>query len=328
MPAIGNTSTFGMLRAAVRTPAFTSAPSMISAFERPSFSKWPRSALVLASLRSKASITTMPSSFALADSACRSAKVRIFFGRPISWLRGCGPNERPPPRNRWPRIEPWRAPPVPFCRYIFLPVRWTSARPCTACVPARRLANCQMTQRWMMSARGSSPKMASDTVTEPDSLPSREVTFSSISRPLLAFGRRRFRSRSLGELELARLGHAGRQFLLPRAAHGNPAAFDARHRALDQNQAAFDVRLHDLQIERGHPIDTEMAGHFLVLEGLAWILPAAGRTDRAMRDRNTVGGAQTAEIPALHAAGPTLTGRSAGHVDILADEEVIGGDFG
>src|SRR5262249_56622515 len=112
----------------------------------------------------------------------------------------------------------------------------------------------------MMSARGSSPKMASDTVTEPDSLPSREVTFSSISRPLLAFRRRRLfgsgfrsgrrRSRGLGELELARLGRAGRQLLLHRVAHRDPAAFDAPHRALDPNEAALDIGLNDFQTER------------------------------------------------------------------------------
>ena len=38
-------------------------------------------------------------------------------------------------------------------------------------------------------------------------------------------------------------------------------------------------------------------------------------------------GAQTAEIPALHAAGPALAGRGTGHVDILADDEVVGGNL-
>ena len=46
-----------------------------------------------------------------------------------------------------------------------------------------------------------------------------------------------------------------------------------------------------------------------------------------MRDRNTVGGAQTAEIPALHAAGKALTDRGAGDVDELAGHEMIGLDF-
>src|SRR6185437_6273856 len=134
----------------------------------------------------------------------------------------------------------------------------------------------------MMSVRGSSPKMASDTVTEPDSLPSREVTFSSMSSSLLAFSRRRRfgsglrsgrrRSRTLGELELSRLRHAGRQLLLHRVAHRDPAAFDARHRTFDQDEAALDIGLHDFQIERGHPVDAEVTGHLLVLECLAGIL--------------------------------------------------------
>src|SRR5213079_869073 len=61
----------------------------------------------------------------------------------------------------------------------------------------------------------------------------------------------------------------------------------------------------------------------LVLEGLAGILTSAGRTDRTMRHRHTVGGAQTTEIPALHAAGKTLTDRGAGDVDELADHEMV-----
>src|SRR5580693_5077326 len=100
MPATGSTSIFGMLRAAVRTSAATSAPSMRRALERPSLSKCPRSALVLASFTLSVSITRMPPSFALAESACLSASARTFFGRPMAWLRVCGPNERPPPRNR------------------------------------------------------------------------------------------------------------------------------------------------------------------------------------------------------------------------------------
>src|SRR5580704_8824113 len=168
-----------------------------------------------------------------------------------------------------------------------------------------------------MSERGSSPKIASETVTEPDFLPSREVTFSSMSRALLRFGCRRLcrrgrlfldGRRGFGELELAGLWHAVRQLLLHRVAHGDPATLDARHRAFDQDEAALDVGLHDFEIEGGDAVDAEMAGHFLVLEGLAGILAAAGRTDRAVRDRDAVAGAQSAEIPALHAAGPALAG--------------------
>src|SRR6202012_5388787 len=58
------------------------------------------------------------------------------------------------------------------------------------------------------------------------------------------------------------------------------------------------------------------------------VLTTAGRTDRAVRDRHTVSGAQAAEIPALHTAGPALAGRDAGDVDKLADDEMIRRDLG
>src|SRR5579863_2687039 len=280
MPTTGSTSIFGMLRAAVRRLPTGSAPSMINAFDKPSLAKFSRSTLVFASFRSNVSTITIPSSLALAESACLSASARTFFGKPTSWLRGCGPNERPPPRNRLTRAEPCRAEPVPFCRYIFLPVRWISARFLTACVPARRLANCQTTQRWMRSVRGSRPKMPSDTVTEPALLPSSEVTFNSMSRALLGIGGGcvvlyRRRRRIVGELEFPRLRHAVRQLLLDGIAHRDPAAIDAGHRAFDQNKTARHIGLHHFQIKRGHPLDAEMTGHFLALEGLSRILTAA-----------------------------------------------------
>src|SRR5580704_52165 len=176
----------------------------------------------------------------------------------------------------------------------------------------------------MRSVRGSSPKIVSDTVTEPEFLPSSVVTFSSMSRaPCVLTDCDRSRRFIVGELELAGLRHAVRQLFLHRIAHRDPAAFDAGHRALDQDEAARNVGLHDFEVERGHPFDAEMAWHLLVLEGLAGVLAAAGRTDRAVRDRHAVARAQAGEIPALHAAGKALAGRSAGDVDILTDEEMI-----
>ena len=106
MPWTGNTSILGMLRAAWQKFAVTSAPSMISAFTSPSLAKLPCSSLVFPSFTVALSSTMMPPSLALADSTCRNASARTFFGRPISWLRGVGPNERPPPRNRLTRCEP------------------------------------------------------------------------------------------------------------------------------------------------------------------------------------------------------------------------------
>src|SRR5882757_8940815 len=174
----------------------------------------------------------------------------------------------------------------------------------------------------MISLRGSRPKISSDSWTEPASLPSRVVTFSSISRALL-LGRCLSLLGSAHDLELAGLRSFLRQRLLEGITHRDPTALGAGNGALDEDQAALDVGLHDAQIERGDAIDAHVTGHLLVLEGLAGILASAGRTDRTMRNRHTVGGAQTAEIPALHAAGKTLTDRGAGDVDELADHEMV-----
>src|SRR3954447_13816758 len=332
MPWIGSTSMFGMLRAAAAKPLCSSAPSMINALVRPRPEKCPVSVLVLASLIATLSTTIRPPSFAFAESAWRSASARTFFGRSWAWLRTTGPKARPPPRNCGTRAEPWRAPPVPFCLYIFLPVRQASARPCALWVPACRLASCQLTQRWIRSLRGTRPKISSESSTDPASLPSSVVIFNFISRTLLPGFRRIRRSSSLfaiaiGNLELAGLRRILRQRLLHRVANRDPAALGAGYGAFDQNQPALDVGLHHPEIERGDAVDAHVARHLLVLEGLARILASAGRTDRAMRDRDTVGGAQAAEIPALHAAGETLADRGAGDVDELADHEVIRLDF-
>src|SRR5229473_3062249 len=338
MPWTGSTSTSGMLRAARAKLLSTAAPSMISALLSPSLTRFFCSEAVLASFTLAFSSTMMPPSLALADSACLRARARTFLGRSIAWLRGVGPNERPPPRNRLTRAEPWRAEPVPFCRYIFLPVRWISARFLTSWVPRWRLASCQRTQRCRMSGRGSRPKMASGSSTEPAASPSSDMTFSSMSRALLCGRLRAFGGLVVGSLGRARLGGrqpelAGlRRFLRELLLHGiaqrDPAALGAGDRALDQNEAALDVGLHHLEIERGDAIDAHMAGHLLVLEGLARVLPAAGRADRAVRDRHAVRSAQTTEIPALHAAGKAFADRGAGDVDELADDEMVGGDLG
>src|SRR6266702_4622506 len=340
MPCTGSTSILGMLRAARRKPASTSAPSMISALLSPSLANPACSALVLPSFTVALSRTMMPPSLALAESACLSASARTFFGKSIAWLRGVGPNERPPPRKRFTRAEPWRAEPVPFCRYIFLPVRLMSARFLTAWVPRWRLASCQTTQRCRMSARGSSPKIASGSFTDPDSAPSMVVTLSSMSRALpfggLAFvgglgrgsvgcsgGRRGVR-----QTELAGLGHILRQRLFHRVPHRDPAALGTRHRAFDQDEAALDIGLHHLEVERRHPLHAHVARHLLFLEGLARVLAAASRTMRAVRDRHPMRGAQPGEIPPLHRAGKTFADRGAGDVDILPDREMIRSDLG
>src|SRR5665647_2603870 len=240
MPWIGSTSMLGMLRAAWAKFASSSAPSMINALARLSLPNCVASILVLASFSDALSMTMMPPSLAFDDKACLSASARTFFGRSMAWLRTTGPKARPPPRNCGTRAEPWRAPPVPFCAYIFLPVRQISERSLVLCVPRWRLASCQLTQRCRMSLRGSRPKIASDKLTEPASLPSSVVIFMSMLRALLhgggcggcgRLGRLGFGG--LAHAELAGLRRILRQLLLHGVAHGDPAAPGSRHRAFD-----------------------------------------------------------------------------------------------
>src|SRR5580704_17084203 len=114
----------------------------------------------------------------------------------------------------------------------------------------------------MRSVRGSSPKMVSDTVTEPEFLPSSDVTFSSMSRaPRVLANRDRGRRFIVGELELARLRHAVRQLLLHRVAHRDPSAFDTGYGAFDHDEAALDVGLHDFYIVFDDPVASEMTRH-------------------------------------------------------------------
>src|SRR4029077_2086 len=246
-----------------------------------------RSIPVLPSFTVALSSTMMPPSLALADKACLRASARTFLGRSIAWLRGVGPNERPPPRKRLTLAEPCRAEPVPFCRYIFLPVRLISARFLTSWVPRWRLASCQRTQRCRMPARGSRPKMASESSTEPASVPSSDMIFSSMSYALLivprGFRRRRLavpRGRlRIGQAELARLRCVLRQLLLHRVPQRDPTALGTRHRTLDQDEAALDIGLHHLEIRRGDAIAAHRPGLLFFLEVLPGSLPPAGRAD-------------------------------------------------
>src|SRR6266550_6981722 len=102
----------------------------------------------------------------------------------------------------------------------------------------------------MISLRGSRPKISSDSWTEPASLPSRVVTFSSISRALL-LGRCLSLLGSAHNLELAGLRSFLRQRLLHRIAHRDPSALGAGNGSLDGDQAALHVGMHNAQIEAG-----------------------------------------------------------------------------
>src|SRR4051794_1798809 len=147
-----------------------------------------------------------------------------------------------------------------------------------------------------------------------------------------------------GFVDQARLGHVDFFFLerfqnacrvrgcigarqLDGVADGQPAALVTRNRALDEQEPADRIGTDDFQVLLGAIARAHMPGHFLVLEHAARILAVAGRTVRAVRDRNAVGGAETAEAPALHRAGKALALGHAGNVDQLARNEVIGADM-
>src|SRR6185503_20081 len=125
-------------------------------------------------------------------------------------------------------------------------------------------------------------------------------------------------------LERARRGGALRRRLLDGVADLDPATLGARNGAFDHDQAAHDVGLGDAHVLRGDPAVAHVAGHLLALEHLAGVLALAGRAVRAVRHGHAVRGAQAAEVPALHAAGETLTDRGPGDVDELALGEVVG----
>src|SRR6476661_5734667 len=106
-------------------------------------------------------------------------------------------------------------------------------------------------------------------------------------------------------------------------ADGQPGALVAGHRALDEQQAADRVRTDDLEVLLGAIAGAHVARHLLVLKHAARILAVAGRAVRAVRDRDAVGRAETAETPALHGAGKALALGHARHVDELARDEMV-----
>src|SRR4051812_11052933 len=110
----------------------------------------------------------------------------------------------------------------------------------------------------------------------------------------------------LSGTDAGRVRRAVRTGDLHRVLDEQPAALVAGNRALDEDEAALDVGADHFEILLGAVGGAHMAGHLLVLEDAARILTLTGRTERAVRERHAVGGAKTAEAPALHAAGKAL----------------------
>jgi len=111
---------------------------------------------------------------------------------------------------------------------------------------------------------------------------------------------------------------------LNRIAHQHIATLGTRYGALDEQQALFGIHARHFQILGGHALNAHMAGHLLVLEGLARILTVTGRTMRTVADGNPVRGFKPREVPALHRTREALTNRHTGHIHLLPRNEMRG----
>src|SRR5205814_7051363 len=109
-----------------------------SALSRPSLPNAFTASLVDGLAGAQASTTNSALSAWRLEIAARMADFRTFFGTWYSWSRIFGAIALPPPTHWLARMEPWRARPVPFCLYGFLPPPETSERFFTPTVPARR----------------------------------------------------------------------------------------------------------------------------------------------------------------------------------------------
>src|SRR5687768_16437727 len=125
-------------------------------------------------------MTTSWPLIAFDDSAILRPSARTFLLRLDEKMRARGPWALPPPTKIGARRSPWRAVPPPFWRPNFLPVRATSLRSRAARAGPRRLVSCQVTTRCRMSARGSTPKIASSRLMSPPDFASRLWTLTFI----------------------------------------------------------------------------------------------------------------------------------------------------
>src|SRR5262245_43138184 len=106
--------------------------------------------------------------------------------------------------------------------------------------------------------------------------------------------------------------------LLDGVADDDPAALGTRDCATNHDEATFLVDLGNDEVLRRDALIAQVTGHLLALEHLARVLALTGRTVCTVGDRDAVGGAETAEVPALHGALETFTLGGARHVDELA----------
>src|SRR5579859_7469781 len=285
-----------MLRVLISTLRSASAVTSSAVRVAPAAFSGPATARVLGPSSFSASSTTISPSFALAESALRSACRRMRLGISRLKSRGLGPKTMPPWRWCGARMLPWRARPSPFCLRILTVLPSTSPRVLVLALPTRRLASCASTA-WCISGRsGRTPKTASSTTIEETRSPAPLITSSCISASL--------------------------RFLRPPDAH--EAVAPAGHRAGKHEDAARRVRLHHQQIAHGHLLVAHVPGHAQPLEHAPRRRGRADGAGGAMPVRLAVRLGAAVEAVPLHAALEALALGDGDHVHAVARLEDVG----
>src|SRR3954451_5867840 len=195
-------------------------------------------------------------------------------------------------------MEPWRARPVPFWRYGFLPPPRTSARVFTEAVPCRAAASWPTTTWWISGTLTCTSKTASGSSTLPAVSPAGVSTSTdAMSGPLRG---------GLDE-------HDG--------------ALGPGQGALDEQQPALGVDRVDGEVHRGLADVAHPAGHLDALEHPAGRRAAADRPGRAVLALDTVRRAQAVESVALHDTGEALALGRADDIDGLSGAERLHGQL-
>src|SRR5918911_2794837 len=192
----------------------------------------------------------------------------------------------PPPAKCGPRIEPWRARPVPFWRHGLEPPPRTLPRVFVAAVPWRRALSSARTDSWTSGPLKRAPNAES----------SRSTVFEPPRTLALAIG-----------------------------AYLHDAVARAGDRAAQHQQVVARVDAHDLEAALGDALVAHLARSAQALEHARGIRGGADRARgadvmRAVRHR------AAAEVVALDGALEALALRGPGDLDLLAGLEGVDGD--
>lgn len=102
--------------------------------------------------------------------------------------------------------------------------------------------------------------------------------------------------------------------------HGSRDA--PRHVTENVEQTAINIDLDDHLVEDGSRLVTQLTRHLLALEDLTWELVVTDGTRTSVRERVTVRGVLSGEVPPLHDTTHTFTLGNCLHINKLADVEV------